>query len=207
MGQPLLLVNSLARPGGNVTGLSSLTSDLAAKRLELMRELVPGIVSVGAITNRSNDTAALDATEMDKAAKSLGVEIHHFDVRRSEDLPGAFEAATKLSLKAMLVQQDALIQASSKQIVALAAKHRLPALYLSREYVADGGLMGFGVHYPELYGRAAVYVDKIMKGAKPGDLPIEQPTRFSLVINAGTAKALGIVVPRSLLIRADEVID
>jgi putative ABC transport system substrate-binding protein len=144
--------------------------------------------------------------ETERAARSLGVEVQLFDVRRAEDLERAFEAAVKQRANALVVGQDAVTQANGKHIVALAVKYRLPAIYYSSEYIDDGGLISYGVNYPDLYRRAASYVDKILKGAKPGNLPIEQPTKFDLVMNRKAAKALGLTIPPALLARADRVI-
>ena len=202
IGDPLLLVTSLARPGGNVTGLSSFTTELGTKRIELLREMVPGVARIAVLMNVGNAASPPQWKVIEKAARSLGVQVQLFDVRRAEDLDRAFEAAVKLRANALVVGQDGLTQANGKHIVELAAKHRLPAIYSSGEYVDDGGLISYGVSYADLYRRAASYVDKILKGAKPGDLPIEQPIKFELVVNLKTAKALGITIPQSILLQA-----
>jgi len=207
IGDPLLLVASLARPGGNVTGLSSFTTDLGAKRIELLREMVPGVARIAVLMNMGNAAVPPQWKEAERAARSLGVQVQLFDVRRAEDLERAFEAAVKQRANALLVGQDALTQANGKHIVELALKHRLPAIYPSGEYVDDGGLISYGVSYTDLYRRAASYVDKILKGAKPGDLPIQQPTKLDLRINRKAAKALDITIPPALLARADQVIE
>jgi putative ABC transport system substrate-binding protein len=207
IGDPLLLVASLARPGGNVTGLSSFTTDLGAKRIELLREMVPGVAKIAVLMNMGNAAVPPQWKEAERAARSLGVQVQLFDVRRAEDLERTFEATVKQRANALLVGQDALTQANGKHIVELALKHRLPAIYPSGEYVDDGGLISYGVSYADLYRRAASYVDKILKGAKPGDLPIEQPTKLDLRINRKAAKALGITIPPALLARADQVIE
>ena len=207
IGEPLLFVASVARPGGNVTGLSAFATDLSAKRVELLREMVPGVARIAALLNMSNAAAVPAWKETESAARSMGVQVQLFDVRRAEDLERAFEAAVKQRANAIVVGQDGLMQANGKLIVELAVKHRLPAIYSASEYVDDGGLFSYGVSYPDLYRRAASYVDKIMKGTKPGDIPIEQPTKFDLMINRKTAKVLGITIPPALLVRADRVIE
>jgi putative ABC transport system substrate-binding protein len=200
------LVISLARPGGNVTGLSSLTVHLEAKRLGLLRELVPGITRIAALYNMSSPANPPQWKEIETAARSLGVQSQLLDVREPEDFGPAFDAATRQRADGLIVGQEGLLQANRKLIVQLAAEHRLPAIYRSKEFIEVGGLMAYGPSYPDLYRRAATYVDKILKGAKPGDLPVEQPTKFELIINLKTAKTLAITIPESLLLRADEVI-
>jgi putative tryptophan/tyrosine transport system substrate-binding protein len=202
-----LVVASLSRPGGNLTGLSSFVVDLEAKRLELLKEIYPQAARVASLRNMGNPAVQNNWKEVEIAAQLLGVRAQLFDVRKSEDISLAFENAIKSQCNALLADQDALTQANKELIVSLAAKHRLPAIYPARDYVAAGGLMSFGVDYPDLYRRAATYVDKIVKGAKPADLPVEQPSKFELVINQKTAKALGIPVPATMLVRADEVIE
>ncbi len=200
------LVSSLAHPGGNVTGLSSLTVRIEAKRLGLLREMVPSIARIAALYNMSSPANPPQWREVETAARSLGLQTQLLDVRKPEDLASAFDAATRQRADGLIVGQEGLLQANRRLIVELAAKHRLPAIYRSMEFIEAGGLMAYGPNYPDLYRRAATYVDKIFKGAKPGDLPIEQPTKFELIINLRTAKALGIAVPPPLLLRADEVI-
>ena len=207
IGEPQLFVSSLARPGGNITGLSSFTNVLSAKRLELLRELVPGVARIAVLMNLGNAAVLVDWQETEKAARSLGIQVQLFDVRRAEDLQGAFEAARKQRANALVVGQDGLIQANGKHVVELAAKHLLPAIYAASDYVDQGGLISYGVSYPDLYRRVASYVDKIMKGSKPGDLPIEQPTTFDMAINRKAAQTLGIKIPQSILLRADRVIE
>jgi len=201
------LAVNLARPGGNVTGLTAINTDTEAKRLELLKEMVPGLVRIAALYNMGNPTFALRWKEVELAARALGAESQLLDVRKAEDIAPAFAAATAQRAGALLMTLDALIQANQRTILELAAKHRLPAIYSTREFVENGGLMAYGVSYPDLYRRAATYIDKIFKGAKPADLPIEQPTRFELVVNLTTAKALGLTIPESFLARADEVIE
>ena len=207
-GDPVLsgVVSSLARPGGNVTGLSAVVVEVSGKRLELIREVAPGVSRVAALFNMSNPNDALQWKEIETAAPSLRVQLQLLDVRKPSDFAGAFDAAVKGRAGALVVGLDALTWANHRPIVDLAAKHRLPAIYGGREFVNAGGLIAYGVSYPHLYHRAANFVDKILKGAKPADLPVEQPSKFELVINLKTAKTLGLTIPPSLLGRADEVI-
>ena len=200
------LVTSLARPGGNVTGLSSLTVNLEAKRFGLLRELVPGITRIAALYNMSSPANPPQWKEIEAAARAVGVQPQLLDVRKPEDLGPAFDAATRQRADGLIVGQEGLFQANRKLIAELAAKHRLPAIYRSMEFIEAGGLMAYGPSYPDLYRRAATYVDKVFKGAKPGDMPVEQPIKFELIINLKTAKTLGLTIPQSLLLRADEVI-
>jgi len=201
------VVAGLARPGGNVTGLSALTRELVAKRLELLRETVAGIRRVAFLMNFENPVGSLQWKELRTAAPSLGLEVQLLDVRKPEDIVRAFDTAIADRADAILVQNDTVTLTNRRQVVELAAKHRLPAMYNNREWIDAGDLMAYGVSYPDLYRRTAIFVDKIFKGATPADLPVEQPTKFELVINLKTAKALGISVPPTLLARADEVIE
>jgi putative ABC transport system substrate-binding protein len=207
-GDPVLsgVVASLARPGGNVTGLSAIVGEVSGKRLELLREVIPGVSRIVGLFNMSNPIDALQWKETEIAASSLRVQLQLLYVRRPGDYGRAFDAATKQRAGALVVGLDALTWANRRSIVDLAAKNRLPAIYGAREFVDALGLIGYGVSYPHLYHRAASFVDKILKGAKPADLPVEQPTKFELVINLKTAKTLGLTIPQSLLQRADEVI-
>ena len=201
------LVTSLARPGGNITGLSAIVGELSPKRLELIREIVPGLARIAVLANTSNDAVRRDWARIETAARSLGVQSQLLDLRESDALGPTFDDASARRADALVVVIDAITQANQQRIVGLAMKHRLPAIYSSREFVDAGGLISYGVSYPDLYRRAATYVDKILKGTKPADLPVVQPTKFELVINLKTAKALGIEVPPTLLARADEVIE
>ncbi|MGA6963122.1 MAG: ABC transporter substrate-binding protein [Xanthobacteraceae bacterium] len=201
------VVAGLARPGGNVTGLSAFVTELQAKRLELLREMVPRIDRIAALLNMSSPAEPPQWEETKAAARTLAIEPQLLDVRKPEDLGRAFETAIRQRADALVVGINVLTQANRRPIADLATKHRLPAIYASREFVDAGGLVALGVSYPDLYRRAATYVDKILKGAKPADLPIEQPTKFELIINLKTAKALGLEVPPMLLTRADEVIE
>jgi putative ABC transport system substrate-binding protein len=207
-GDPVLsgVVASLARLGGNVTGLSAIVGEISGKRLELLREVIPGVSRIVGLFNMSNPIDALQWKETEIAASSLRVQLQLLDVRKPGDYGRAFDAATKQRAGALVVGLDALTWANRRSIVDLAAKNRLPAIYGAREFVDAGGLIGYGVSYPHLYHRAASFVDKILKGAKPADLPVEQPTKFELVINLKTAKTLGLTIPQLLLQRADEVI-
>ena len=201
------LVASLARPGGNVTGLSSINAELVGKRLGLLKEAIPGIARIAVVLNLSNPTLVTQRKQIEVAARSLGFQPQFLDVRTPEDLGRAFDTAVKQRANAVHVGLDFLAQSNLGRIVDLAAKHRLPTIYSTRDFVDAGGLMAYGVSRREMYRHAATYVDKIFKGAKPGDLPIEQPTTFEFVINLKTAKALGLTIPPSLLQQADQVIE
>ena len=200
------VVASLARPGGNITGLSATTTEIYAKRVELLKELVPGAKRIVALFNMSNPSIPPQWKEVERGARSLGIQPLLLDVRKPEDLGQAFDGAIRQHAEALVVGLDTLTQAHHRFIVDLAAKHRLPAIYAGREFVDAGGMISYGVSYPDLYYRAASFVNKIFKGTKPADLPVEQPTKFELVINLKTAKALGLTIPQSILIRADQII-
>ena len=207
IGEPLLVVASLARPGGNITGLSAFVNDLMGKRTELLRDMLPGLSWIGAILNMSNGSQPPQWTEIQKTTRANGIESQLFDVRSAADLVGAIDDAGKHKTGAIIVGIDTLTQSNHELIIELAAKHRVPAIYPSREFVDAGGLISFGVNYPDLYRRAATFVDKIFKGARPNDLPVEQPTKFELIVNLKSAKAIGLTVPPMLLARVDEVIE
>jgi putative ABC transport system substrate-binding protein len=198
------VVASLARPGGNITGLGSFMTEVSAKRVELLRELVPGAARIAALINMSNPNVPSQWKEIERAARSLGIQSQLLDVRKSEDLRPAFAAAIRQRADALVVGLDTLTQANQQLIVDLAAKYRLPAIYASMDFAE--GLVVYGLNYPDHYRRAASFADKILKGAKPADLPVELPTKLDLVINTRTAKALGLTIPPSLLLRADQVI-
>jgi putative ABC transport system substrate-binding protein len=201
------LVASLARPGGNVTGLSLQQTDLGAKRLELLREVVPTIRKVAVIVNAGNPAAVLEMREVQAAAHALGLVHNTFEIRRAEDFAPTFEAL-KGRMDALLVcSPDPLFNSERIQINALALGAQLPTIYGSREYVESGGLMSYGPNITHLYRRAAELVDKILRGTKPADIPVEQPTRFELIVNMKTAKSLGLNIPEIFLVRADEVIE
>jgi putative ABC transport system substrate-binding protein len=201
-------VASLARPGGNVTGLSNISSELSRKRLELLREAVPGLSRVAALWNPDVRGALLDYKETEGAARLLRLELQSVEVSRAEDLDRAFSAVTQQRAQALVLAGANPVGFINRgKISTFAQRNRLPSMYPTREYVEAGGLMSYGPSLPDLFRRAATYVDKILKGAKPGDLPVEQPTKFELVINLKTAKALGLTIPPSLLQRADQVIE
>ena len=200
------LVASLARPGGNVTGLAFQAADLAGKRLALLREVVPGLRRLAIMANVEYPNAASEMREVQIAARTLGIDAATSEIRRAEDIAPAFEAL-KDRADALYVVGDALVITHRVRINTLALIARLPTIYVVREYVEAGGLMSYGPNFPDLFRRAADYVDKILRGAKPGEIPVEQPTKFDLAINLTTAKALGLTVPESFLLRADEVIE
>jgi putative ABC transport system substrate-binding protein len=200
------LITSLARPGGNVTGLSFQATDLAAKRLELLREIVPALRRLAILANVSNPGVILEMNEVRAAARTLGLAVTTLEIRRSEEIPPAFD---RLGDRAdfLYVCADPLLTTNRIHINILAAGAHLPTIYPTREYVEAGGLISYGPNIPEMFRRAGDYVDKILRGAKPGDLPVEQPTKFDLVINQITARAVGLGLPPTLLTRADEVIE
>ena len=199
------LVASLARPGRNITGLSAAVTEIYPKRVQLLRELVPRAARIAVLFNMSNPALPPQWKEIAMAPRSLGIEPHLLDVRTPEDLAPAFDAATKQRADALIVGLDTLTQANQRGIVDLVAKHRLPAIYASKEFA--GGLVVYGVNYPEMYRHAASFAHKIFRGVNPADLPVEEPTKFELVINLKTAKALGLTIPKSLLLRADQLIE
>ena len=201
------LVASLARPGGNLTGLSAIVADLEAKRVEMLKQMVPAAAAIAAFLNMSNPLQVLEWKEIETAAQLLGLRSRLFDVRNAEDIRRAFDTASKESKMVLIIGVDTVTQEHRTAITELAAKHRLPAVYPAREFIDAGGLIMYGVSYPDLYRRTATYVDKILKGEKPANIPIEQPTKFDLIINLTTAKALGLTIPESFLLRADEVIE
>jgi ABC-type uncharacterized transport system substrate-binding protein len=205
------LVASLARPGGNVTGSQLLNDDLIPKRLELLKALVPNLSKVALLredvtTSVLPQIRARDTEEVAVAARGLGIEVHTFIVRRAEDLAAAFLGMKKNHDQGVVVMSPAFMFVHRKAVIDLAATHRIAAIYELRVFVEPGGLMSYGVNASEMQRRAAVYVDKILKGAKPADLPVQQPEKFELVVNLKTAKALGLTIPPSLLGRADEII-
>ncbi len=205
------LVDSLVRPGGNITGSQLLNDDLIPKRLELLKALLPNLSKVALLredvtTSVLPQIRARDGEEIAIAARSLGIEVHTFIVRRAGDLAAAFLGMKKNHDQGVVVMSPAFMFVHRKAVIDLAAAHRIAAIYELRVFVEPGGLMSYGVNASEMQRRAATYVDKILRGAKPGDLPVEQPTKFELVINLKTAKALGLTIPQSLLLRADEII-
>jgi putative ABC transport system substrate-binding protein len=199
------LASSLARPGGNVTGVASFSSDLMAKRFELLREVAPKSSRLAALWHTENPSMA-SVRELDASAARARVALQSFGFRDAAELTDAFSAMTRERIDAVVVINSPLVYIERKRIAELAQKHKLPAIYGSSEYADAGGLLAYGPSYMDLFRRAALYVDKILKGANPGDLPIEQPTTFELVINANTARALGVAIPPSVLARASRVI-
>ncbi|QQS10994.1 MAG: ABC transporter substrate-binding protein [Rhodospirillales bacterium] len=201
------LVDSLAKPGGNVTGLSQMTSDLAAKRLALLKEAVPGISRVLVLAYLADPIARLQVNALEDSARSLGVTLRVQDIKSVDDLPGAFDSGARERVDALLVTVAAIFVVNRARVTGLAARHRLPAMYPNRIQVTDaGGLMAYEPNVADLHGRAATYVDRILKGAKPADLPVEQPTKFSLVVNLKAAAAIGLTIPESFQRRVDELI-
>jgi putative ABC transport system substrate-binding protein len=199
------LVASLARPGGNVTGNAILYAELSTKRLEFLRDIVPGLSRVVVLWNAANPANASVWQETQAAAGALGLLLHSQDVRGAQDFEGAFARTAQAHPDALLVLDDAFINMHRQRIAEFATQQHLPSVFAARESVVAGGLMSYGPSLPDLFRRAATYVDKILKGAKPADLPMEQPMKFELVINLKTAKALGITIPPHLLVLADEV--
>jgi len=200
------LVASLARPGGNVTGLSIQTTDLAGKRIELLREVVPGLRRVAMLINVGNAIAVLELGEVQAAARTLGLEVITLEIQRGEDIVSAVETLNGRA-EALYVVIDPLVGTQRIRINTLALAARLPTMHTFREAVEAGGLMSYGANFPDMFRRAADYVDKILRGVKPSDIPVEQPTKFDLVLNLTTARALGLTIPPTLLARADEVIE
>ena len=200
------VVASLARPGGNITGLTQLSPELSGKRLELLKETFPKVARVAFLYDPSNQSNLLSLKEMQTAAQTLGLTIQSFEVRSAKDFDKTFSAMSKERVGALVAIRNAVNDPHAKRIVDLAGKNRLPAMYAGREYVEVGGLMSHGVNLTDSWRRAATYVDKILKGTKPADVPVEQPTKFELVINLKTAKQIGLTIPPNVLARADKVI-
>jgi putative ABC transport system substrate-binding protein len=209
LGDPVAtgLVASLARPGGNVTGQTFMATGLGAKRLELLKEAVPGISKVSVLSNPPDPIAPLQMKELQKAAPSLGVALQVRGIREPADFSPAFAATLREGAQGLLVTAETIFLTHRARILEFAARHRLPAIYTSRGWVDDGGLMSYGPVFSDQYRRVATYVDNILKGARPSDLPVEHPTKFELVLNLKTAKALGLTIPASVLARADQVIE
>jgi len=201
------IVATLAHPGGNVTGLSAFVTELTGKRIEVLREAVPKLARIATLLNMGNPIFLAQWNETQAAAQSMGMQAHLLDVRKAQELEAAFSQAAKLRAEGLIIGIDALTQANRKFIAELCIKHRLPAVYASREFAEAGGLISYGVSYPDLYYRAANIVHKIFMGAKPGELPVEQPTKYELVINRKAAASVGLTIPAALMFRADEIID
>jgi ABC-type uncharacterized transport system substrate-binding protein len=199
-------VASLARPGKNITGLTNLLPDLSGKRLELLKEVFPKFSRIAVLWNPTNSGSPVALRETEVAARALRVELQPLEVRKAEDFDGAFQAITKGHVDAIMVLGDPLSTQYRMRIVEFAAKSRLPAIYNRQEFVEDGGLMSYATDLSDLFRRAAMYVDKILKGAKPADLPVEQPTKFEFIINLKAAKQIGLTIPANVLLRADKVI-
>ena len=200
------LVTSLARPGGNITGLSIVAVELSGKRLELLKEAVPSVTRVAFIWNSANPAQAPQWGEAQAAAQALGLQLQSLEVRSANDFDSAFEAALKERVQALITTPEALFGTHLKRIVEFAAKNRLPTMYGNPQFVDAGGLMSYAPDYTVQYRRAAIYVDKILKGSKPADLPVEQPTKFEFIINLKAAKQIGLTIPPNVLARADKVI-
>jgi ABC-type uncharacterized transport system substrate-binding protein len=201
-------VASLARPGANVTGLSNFSPELSGKRLELLREVIPGLSRVAFLWNPDVRGSVLAYKETVGAARSLRLQLHSVELTRAEDLDRAFSEVMEQRAQVLIVQTpNPILFSNREQITTFAQRKRLPSIYGGSSYVNAGGLMSYGPSTPDMFRRAAIYVDKILRGAKPADLPVEQPTKFELVINLKTAKALGLTIPQSILMRADQVID
>ena len=200
------LVASLARPGGNVTGMSMISSQLGGKRLELLKEIVPGLSRVAVFWNPANPTYGPVLQELEEAARTLGLELQRLEVRVPEDFEGAFEAASRQRAGALVAPADPLTTNRPKVVADLAAKHRLPAMMEVKQFVEAGGLVSLGPDLVDLYRRSATHVDKILKGARPADLPVEQPTKLDLSVNLATARALGLTIPQSILVQATEIV-
>ena len=200
------LVASLARPGGNVTGLSNQSAELAGKRLELLRKVLPGLRRLAIMANIGSPIGVLEMSDVKAAARTLGIEVAPLEIRRAEDIAPAF-AELKAQADVLYVVGDALTAANLTRIITFSHTARLPTIFNARDFVQAGGLMSYAPNYPAQFRRAAELVDKILRGTKPGDIPVEQPTEFELVLNLTTAKALGLTIPESFLLRADEVIE
>jgi putative ABC transport system substrate-binding protein len=201
------IVATLAHPGGNFTGMISFNNELAGKRVAMLRELVPAAKLVAAIEDPGNPANTTQWEQIRDAARTLGIGALKLEVRNAEDVIRAFDEAHRQRVDAIYVDVNSITRANQRLIVELASRHKLPAIYSAREFLEVGGLMTYGVSYPQLYFRAASFVEKIFNGAKPADLPVEQPARLELVVNLRTAKAMGLEIPAALLVSADEVIE
>jgi putative ABC transport system substrate-binding protein len=204
---PLRLVTNLARPGGNATGLTTMTTELSGKRLQLFKDVLPGSPRIAVLWNSANPVATHVFREMEGASVPLGVQLYSMGVRGSTDFEDAFKRAARAGASGLFVIEEGTLFPHRARILNLAARHRLPAASQFRDFAEAGGLLSYGPNLSDLFRRAAIYVDKILKGTKPGDLPVERPEKFELVINLKTAKTLGLTIPASLLQRADQVIE
>jgi len=200
------LVTSLARPGGNLTGITCISSEIAGKRIELLKEHLPRLVRAAVLYNPADPGKAVEWRETEAPGLRLGLKMRAVPVRDSKEIDTAFQLMAREGTDGLIVLGDSLTLLHRQQLVSLAAKHRLPTVYAYREFVTSGGLMSYGPDLTEMFRAAAIYIDKILRGAKPADLPVEQPTKFEFVINLKTAKALGLTIPQSVLVRADEII-
>jgi putative ABC transport system substrate-binding protein len=200
-------VADLARPAGNVTGISGFAPELIGKRLQILREILPRVGTVGVLANLSNPANPPTVRATETAARQLRVQLHVVDVRETRDIPGAFEKIVRQKAEALVVLSDPTIHNQARRIVELTHRHRLPAIYEQDLFTDNGGLLSYGPGRIDRFQRAAVYVDRILRGTKPSELPVERPTKFELVINLKAAKALGVAIPQSLLLQADEVIE
>jgi putative ABC transport system substrate-binding protein len=201
------LITSLARPGGNLTGVSIQVAELMPKRLELISELVPKARTIAVLVNPNNASAGRMMRDVQEAGRAKGVQLHILKAATEAEIDSAFDALVQLAAGALVVGADAFFNSRRDQIVALAVRHAVPAIYEWREFAAAGGLISYGPNFPAVNRQVGVYAGKILKGAKPADLPVEQPTKFELVVNLKTAEALGLIVPQTILARADEVIE
>jgi len=201
------LADSLARPGGNATGFSIVSPELGAKRLQLLKEIEPKVSSVAVLLNSKNPLSRLELEEMQRAAQAMGLGLHPFEVSTKDGIEDAFTKMSNTSVQALIVLTDPILFSQRKRTVEFANRTRLPAMYFFQGFAEDGGLISYGPSDGDLYRRAAGYVDRILKGAKPGDLPIEQPTKFELYVNLKAARLLGLTIPESVLARSDKVIE
>jgi len=199
-------VASLARPGGNVTGLVNLLAGLSGKRLEILKEAVPGLLRVGILWNPENPSSVSGFKETQEAARALAMQLQSLEVRGAEDFSSAFQVATKAQARALTVLSDSLMFSNRRRLLELASKNKLPTMHTQGLWVDAGALMSYGTNFPDLYRRAAIYVDKILRGTKPADLPVERPIKFEFIINLKTAKQIGLTIPPNVLARADKVI-
>ena len=201
------LVDSLARPGGNITGFSIVAPELGTKRLELLKEIVPNLSSIAVFSNPRNPQQKIEMKEMQTAAQAMGLQLHPFEISTEDELEDAFIAMNKAAVQALILLTDLIFFSQRKRTVELASKYKLPAMYFFQVFVEEGGLMSYGPSDADLFRRAAGYVDRILKGTKPGELPVQQPTKFDLYINLKAAKTLGVTIPEFFLTRADKVIE